>query len=375
MWPTQPRNKRIRPDAGIVREGRALGTGPFRVARGSGGWFWLTSVSRNRVVNQIRKMLSAVPAVPACGTEARRFKTSSNARVSHLRGVYLLEICSRRPECVVEGECIRQKPRACARTKTYRQPKIIVCGEFRALWRHRSARRSRRRRLGGWRLDALWYGASFRTPHGSSKYGTRLYGFRGLQVGLRSFESLIRKTERARTNKDYGWKPDGEDLACVRILSEAVVNSGVFNVPAALRAYVFGDFEMRDDDGVVIGRIRVRENGCWGLFPCFRGAAANRATYCFLCSIRVARQVEPAWVAKTYLTKRARVMLRETSRCIVVGSAGDRTSSQYRSVLSGGSSSTTLVLCRESELLGYLEARSMCLQPPIASTRGSSVQP
>jgi hypothetical protein len=101
-----------------------------------------------------------------------------------------------------------------------------------------------------------------------TKYATGVYGFRGLQVGPEVVQTLIRKTERARTNRDYGWKPDGRIWLAFE-LSETVINSGVFNVPAGIRPHVSGDFEMHDDDGANIGRIRVRENGCWGLLPLF----------------------------------------------------------------------------------------------------------
>jgi hypothetical protein len=230
-----------------------------------GGWFWLTSVSRNRVVNQIRKMLSAVAVVPIA--ELRH----GVSRPHRMQGFapstrVLLEICRRRAECTLDGDLVRRSP-SLPEDEDLSPTEEIFAGVLRTLGgiAQRPALEEAVLAAGVGR-PMVWRILSYASW--ISKYGTGVYGFRGLQVGPEVVESLIRKTEHARINRDYGWKPDGRIWLAFE-LSEAVVDSGVFYMPVGIRPHVLGEFEMRDDDGVTIGRVRVKDNGCWGLLPLF----------------------------------------------------------------------------------------------------------
>src|SRR5439155_10945051 len=75
----------------------------------SGGWFWLTSVPRDRVVNQIRKMRSAVAAVPIAELRHGVSRPHRMQGFAPSRRV-LLEICGRRPECILDGDLVRRSP-------------------------------------------------------------------------------------------------------------------------------------------------------------------------------------------------------------------------------------------------------------------------
>jgi len=254
----------------------------------SGGWFWLTSVPRNRVVNQIRKMLSAVAAVPIAELRHGVSRPHRMQGFAPSRRV-LLEICGRRPECILDGDLVRRSPTLHADEDLSPTEKTFA-GVLRT---HGGiAQRSALEQdvvAAGVGRPMVWRILSYASW--ISKYGTGVYGFRGLQVGPEVVESLIRKTEHARTNKDYGWKQDGRIWLAFE-LSEGVINSGVFNVPAGIRPYVLGEFEMRDDDAVVIGRIRVKDNGCWGLLPLFSRRGGEPGDVLLLVFDPVRKQVE-----------------------------------------------------------------------------------
>ena len=242
-----------------------LAQGDFEWLEESGGWFWLTSVSRNRVVNQIRKMLSAVTVVPI--SELRH----GVSRAYRMQGFapprrVLIEICARRAECIIDGDSVRRGPNL-AEDEDLSPTEVMFAGVLRTFGGiTQRVALEEACLVAGIGRPMVWRILSYASW--ISRYAPGVYGFRGLQVGPEVVETLIRKTDHARTNRDYGWSKDGSIWLAFE-LSEGVVKSGVFNVPAGLRPHVLGDFDMRDENGVNIGRIRVRDNGCWGLLPLF----------------------------------------------------------------------------------------------------------
>jgi hypothetical protein len=231
----------------------------------AGGWFWLTGVGRNRVVNQIRKILSAFPTVPIA--ELRH----GVSRPHRMQGVAppsraLAEICRRLPECVVDDGIVHRGA-ALAEDEDLSLSERIFAATLRSMGDvgHRldieeACVASGVSRAMVWRIlsYASWI----------SKYAVGVYGFRGLAIGPEVVASLIRKSERARTNRDYGWTRDGR-IWLAQELSRNVLDTGVFSVPAGMRPHLLGNFDMRDGSGTEIGRVRITEDGCWGLSPLF----------------------------------------------------------------------------------------------------------
>jgi hypothetical protein len=231
----------------------------------SGGWFWSTNVARNRVVNQIRKMLSAVPAVPI--GELRH----GVARPHRMQGFapprrVLLEICRRLTECVVDGETVRRSE-ALKEDEDLSPTETTFAGVLR-----RAGGIAQRVEIeeaflaAGVSRPMVWRILSYASW--ISKYANGVYGFRGLDVGPEIVASLIPKADRHSTAKDYGWRPDGRIWLAFE-LTPGMINNGVFSVPAGLRTQILDDFEMRDENGLAIGRLRVTEHGCWGLLRLF----------------------------------------------------------------------------------------------------------
>ncbi|MBI3493001.1 MAG: hypothetical protein HY047_14660 [Acidobacteria bacterium] len=254
----------------------------------SGGWFWLTSVTRNRVVNQIRKILSAVPAVPI--GELRH----GVSRPHRMQGVappkrVLTEICRRLPECVLDRDVVRRSE-ALAQDEDLSPTEAVFASVLRKFGgiAQRPALEEACLAAGVGR-PMVWRILSY-APW-MSKYATGVYGFRGLDVGPEAVAPLIRRAERPRTNKDYGWTKDGKIWLALE-LSAGIVNSGVFNVPAGLRPHVLGDFEMRDESGLPIGRIRITQNGCWGLLRLFSRRGGEPGDVLLLVFDPATKQVE-----------------------------------------------------------------------------------
>jgi hypothetical protein len=231
----------------------------------SGGWFWLTTVTRNRVVNQIRKMLSAYPTIPMAELRhgvSRPHRMQGFAPPSRV----LVEICRRLPECVAEDGVVRRSD-VLEEDEDLSPTEIVFARGLRALGGIGHRVDIEEICLGaGVSRPMIWRVLSYAAW--IAKYAVGVYGFRGLDVKPEVVASLIRKSERSRTDRDYGWTRDGGIWLALE-LSKSVVDTGVFSVPAGMRPHLIGDFDMTDDSGVAIGRVRITDGGCWGLSPLF----------------------------------------------------------------------------------------------------------
>ena len=101
-----------------------------------------------------------------------------------------------------------------------------------------------------------------------ARYARGVYGLRGAVVEPGVVESLIAPRQKGRVLKDYGWTTDGRVWLGFQ-LSEAMISSGVFTAPAAMKVFVTGEFLLKVEDSSPIGTAVVQESGAWGLGPFF----------------------------------------------------------------------------------------------------------
>lgn len=83
-------------------------------------------------------------------------------------------------------------------------------------------------------------------------------------------------------------------------VSDAMVNSGMFGVPAAMRQFLEGDFRLIAADDDPVGMLAIRENGAWGLSPFFRRRGVESGDYLALEFDLITRSAtaevgEPRW--------------------------------------------------------------------------------
>lgn len=65
---------------------------------------------------------------------------------------------------------------------------------------------------------------------------------------------------------DDGWTADGRPWFAVK-LSNAMINTGVFHVPAAHKALLQGEWELIGRDGQNIRELNIRDSSFWNLAP------------------------------------------------------------------------------------------------------------
>ena len=231
-----------------------------------GGWFWLASVSRNRLLNRINKVLSVSPRINVSELRA------GVARDRRMNGFVppqrvLLELCRQAEGYLVEGSTVSTaSPAAWGDTLSETEQILLL-----ALGEHGPV--MQRKELEELCIDLGMNRSTFSVYLGHSpivaRYAPGVYGLRGADVEPGVVESLIAPRRRGRVLKDYGWTTDGRVWLGFQ-LSEAMISSGVFTVPAAMKTFANGEFLLKVEDGSPIGTAVIQESGAWGLGPFFR---------------------------------------------------------------------------------------------------------
>lgn len=111
-----------------------------------------------------------------------------------------------------------------------------------------------------------------------TKYALGVFGLIGADVGPGVVESLAPKRQHRKAMTDYGWTPSGQIWLAYR-LSEATILTGVVSVPAAMKAYISGNFVLKAVDGAVMGTLVAKETSAWGLSPFFRRRGGEAGDY------------------------------------------------------------------------------------------------
>ena len=231
----------------------------------AGGWFWITSVSRNRLLNRIKKVLSVSSRINVAELRA------GVAREYRMQGVVppqrvLLELCRRAEGYLVEGSTVSTDPPVAWRETISETEQILVL----ALETHGPV--MRREELEELCVALGMKRSTFYVRLGYSpfiaRYARGVYGLRGADVEPGLVKSLISPRRPGRVLKDYGWTTDGKVWLGFQ-LSQGMLSNGVFTVPAAMKSFVSGEFLLKAEDGSPIGTAVIQESGAWGLGPFF----------------------------------------------------------------------------------------------------------
>lgn len=233
-----------------------------------GGWFWLSSVPRNRLLNQIEKILSVAERIDI---SELRIGVSRHHR---MKGVappkrVLLELCRQTSWCGVENSTVFANPPLNWEDtlSDIEQFMVLVLKEHGPVMQ-RSKFEDLCLDLG---INRVTFYAYLKYSPVLTKYAISVYGLRGIQVPPGLIESLKPdfSLRRGKVLIDYGWTSEGNIWIGYKI-SEAMLKSGVIGVPGAMKRFVVGEFNLKTEDDLQVGRLVVRESNAWGLGPFFR---------------------------------------------------------------------------------------------------------
>ena len=248
------------------------------------GWFWYTDLppKRNRIVNQIEKVLSVAQRLPiselrqAVGRHHRMEGFSPPKRV-------LLALCDKLDGCEIEddefvvdtadrdpGDFISE----------LEQVMYLAAGEHGAVFESRSFEKVC--------LDAGINNHSFWMYLQYSpiirRFAPGVYGLVGATPSPGQVQDIRERLKRGRARRrsvlqDHGWTKDGLVWIAYR-LSEGSVRSGVLGLPSALRKIVGGAFELKSSasgsqEARVLGTLVAKDSSIWGFGPFFTRSGAE----------------------------------------------------------------------------------------------------
>jgi hypothetical protein len=231
------------------------------------GWFWIRSVTNNRVLSRLQKILSVAEAIEVGELRSGIARHHAMDGYAPPRRV-LLELCRRLPYCQVEGSFVRAKPgldwQTVLRGKELTMVKILK--EYGPIMQ-----RAKFEELCS--AAGMKRGTFYSYLDSSSvieRYASGVYGLRGARVPPGLAESLIPHREWTTSVRlDHGWTKDRKIWIGYQ-LSESMVKNGTFSVPNGLKKFLQGKFALKAADENVMGTLSIRENSGWGLGPFYR---------------------------------------------------------------------------------------------------------
>lgn len=234
----------------------------------STGWFWLTAQPRNRLLNQVKRILSVSGTIDVSSLRAGVGRHHRMKGVSPPRRV-LLALCCQLKWCRVENNLVVADPpldweqilkdavnewAMCSVLKQYGP--VMRTDEFE---RHCLELGIKRNTF----FVYLTYSSII------AKYENGVYGLRGAYVSPGVIDSLKPIRSPRHVLIDFGWTPEGEIWLFYQI-SQSMIKTGVFYISAAMKNYLQGDYIFKTADDAEIGKLKINGSRGWSLSTFFQ---------------------------------------------------------------------------------------------------------
>jgi hypothetical protein len=251
----------------------------FRWLDESPGWFFLSSVPRNRLLNLIEKILSICDQIDIGDLR------SGISRYQRMEGFappkeVLLQFCREISWCKIQGGSVYADPRLdwervlkgsadwamCAILKEYGPAMPTAEFERRCL------------EIG---LNKHTFSLYLSYSPIISKIVPGVYALRGSKVPPGIVESLKSDHRPQKVITDYGWTSDGEIWVAIK-LSEAILRSGVFSIPSGMKKFIQGEFALKAADGAAVTALKIKDCSGWNLSSFFTRRGGEVGDYLVL---------------------------------------------------------------------------------------------
>ncbi len=271
----------------LTVESILIGQDGFSWLDKTSGWFWLRSVPRNRLLNQIKKILSVVGQIEVSELRAGVGRHHRMQGFAPPRRV-LRELAAQAHGYRVDGDTIIAEPGLDWRNTL----SGIECTLAEILLSHDGimSREELERECVSRGMNRSSFYVYLDYSPIMVRYARGVYGLRGASVSPGTVESLAPRRRRGRVLIDYGWTSDGK-IWLAFCLSKAMVISGVFGVPSGMKQFLQGEFSLRLADRSPIGTLFCAYPNAWGLGPMFRRRGGEEGDYLVLVVDLGAREV------------------------------------------------------------------------------------
>lgn len=243
------------------------------------GWFWLKSVPRNRLYNQMRKILSVAEKIDISELRSGISRHHRTRSLSPPKRV-LLEFCKQTNLGRIEDDLV------ISGNNLNWEEELSNTEQFLVLILKENSNVMRRTDFEKVCMELGMSNPAFQVSLSYSpviiKFGVGVYGLRGINIPIGLIESMTNSASRRRGRvlKDFGWKNNNIWIAYQ--LSESAIKSGVIGVPSAVKDYIEGGFRLRTEENQTVGRIVIKETSAWGFSPFFRRRGGEIGDYMLL---------------------------------------------------------------------------------------------
>jgi Bacterial RNA polymerase, alpha chain C terminal domain len=251
-------------------------------------WFWLRARPRNRLLNQIQKVLSVTNPIDVGELRDAVGRHHRMAGFAPPREV-LLQLCDRASGYGVTGRKVSAWPPINPATVLSENEMTL----FRVLKRLGSvaSKDELEENCIGVGMNRNSFNIYLSYSPIIARYDKGVYGLIGSEeVSAGAVEALRAPAQAKRALLDHGWTPDGRIWVAYR-LSRSNLGSGLFHVPAAIREFIEGNFKLQSAGGNGLGELKVRDGTLWGLGKVFErrgGEVGDTFVACFNATTREA---------------------------------------------------------------------------------------
>ncbi len=232
----------------------------------SAGWFWITDQRRNRILNQVLKILSVCTDIDISELRSSVSRDYRSQGFAPPRRV-LLELCRQAPFCRIDGRRVQVTTSLDWRSLLTDAEQIL----FRAI--HRLGPLAHKTTLEATCLSAGMNPHTFQIILSNSpvvvRYGPSVYGLVGADVRPGDVDRLTYQNRRHRVLQDYGWESNGI-VWVVYAVSRGMLVNGACSIPAALHPHISGEFALVTETHERIGLLVTKGTSAWGLRSLFR---------------------------------------------------------------------------------------------------------
>ncbi len=241
------------------------------------GWFWSPSARRNQLITIVRKILSASGPIDVSVLRNGIGRSSRMQGFMPPRNV-ILELCKQLSWCTVDGSTIE------ARLNCEEELGGSVEWIFYTILKERGPimkREDFERACIEQGMNLHTFVAYLTFSPIIHRYATGVYGLRGAKVPPGLVDSLLSKSDNHRKRKtflDSGWTEDGKIWIAHRV-SAGMLRNGLFVIPAAMKVYLEGIYDLKAIDGSNIGDFTVKGNAGWNLGSFYKRRGAEEGDH------------------------------------------------------------------------------------------------
>lgn len=206
----------------------------FRWLDDKEGWFWLKKVGKNRLFNQIEKVLQVTDSIDVANLRQAARRNYRMKGFAPPRAI-LLEYCEQHDDLEVNGHIVSLRSNYRPK-RVFAETEALLIDILRANGSVMKREEFENQALLRGMNRTTFYVCLDNSPI-ITRFARGVYGLTGTTVQPGLIESLKPKMRRTKVLKDFGWNNNGGVWVKYKLSANAI-NSGLITLPAYLKGFV-----------------------------------------------------------------------------------------------------------------------------------------